>query len=86
MAAKYGLNRTARALKLDYYSLKQRMDQQPAETAPAAFFELPSPPVVQANECIIEFEDGAGASMRMHLKGSELPDLLAFGRSFWNAE
>ena len=62
------------------------MDQQPAETASAAFLELPSPPVVQANECIIEFEDGAGASMRMHLKGSELPDLLALGRSFWNAE
>jgi hypothetical protein len=46
--------------------------------------ELPSMPL--ASECVIEFEDGAGASMRVHLKGTDLPDVLALGRSFWNAE
>ena len=87
LAATYGLHQTAQVLNLDYYSLKRRMEQQVAETtATTAFIELPSPPVVQANECIIEFEDAAGASMRVHLKGTDLPDVLALGRSFWNAE
>ena len=88
LAATDGLHQTAQVLNLDYYSLKRRMaEQQVAETtATTAFIELPSPPVVQANECIIEFEDGAGASMRVHLKGTDLPDVLALGRSFWNAE
>ena len=87
LAADYGLNQTATVLKLDYYSLKRHVDKQVAETSStAAFIELPSVPVSHASECIIEFEDGAGASMRMHLKGTDIPDLLALGRSFWIAE
>ena len=87
LAADYGLNQTATVLKLDYYSLKRHVDKQFSETpSTAAFIELPSVPVSPASECTIEFEDGAGASMRMHLKGTEIPDLLALGRSFWNAE
>ena len=87
VAAEYGLNPTAKVLALDYYSLKQHVDQQAAKTAPhAAFIELPSPSIAHTNECVIELEDGSGASMRMHLKGTDLPDVLALGRSFWNAE
>lgn len=87
LAADYGLNQTVTVLKLDYYSLKRHVNQQVGETAStAAFVELPSAPVVQANECIIELEDGAGASLRMHLKGTEMPDVLALGRSFWNVD
>ena len=87
LAANYGLNQTATVLKLDYYSLKRQVDQQVGETAStAAFVELPSAPVATANECIIELEDGAGASMRMHLKGTQMPDVLALGRSFWNID
>ena len=87
LAEKYGLNQTATVLKLDYYSLKRHVDQQLGETSStAAFMELPSAPVATANECIIELEDGAGASMRMHLKGTEMPDVLALGRSFWNVD
>ncbi len=86
MAADYGLNQAARVLKLDYYSLKRHMDQVAESASAGAFIELPPAPVVHANECIIELEDGTGASMRVHLKGTEVPDLLAFGRSFWNVE
>ena len=87
LAADYGLNQTATVLKLDYYSLKRHVDQQVGETAStAAFMELPSAPVSPASECIIELEDGAGASMRMHLKGTQMPDVLALGRSFWNVD
>ena len=87
LGADYGINQTAKVLKLDYYSLKRHVDEQVAESeTSAAFIELPAPPVVPASECLIELEDGAGASMRIHWKGTEIPDLLALGRSFWIAE
>lgn len=71
LAATDGLHQTAQVLNLDYYSLKRRMaEQQVAETtATTAFIELPSPPVVQANECIIEFEDGRGCQHASSFKG-----------------
>ena len=87
LAAEYGLSQTATVLSLDYYSLQRHVDQQSAETtSAAAFIELPSAPLAPTSECIIELDDGTGASMRIHLKGTELPDLLELGRSFWNAE
>lgn len=87
LAAIYGVSQTAKVLKLDYYSLKRQLDQQPEVSASkSAFVELPPPPLPLASECIIEFEDGEGASMRFHLKGTEVPDVLALGSSFWNAK
>lgn len=87
LAAEYGLSQTASVLGLDYYSLKRHVDRQSAETASAAaFVELPPAPLMPTSECVIELEDGTGASMRIHLKGTELPNLLELGRSFWNAQ
>lgn len=87
MAAKYGLNQTATVLKLEYYALKRRVDEQSSEVSSnVAFLEIPSAAVVHASECVVEFEDGVGASLRVHLKGAEVPDLLALGRNFWNAD
>mgnify|MGYP001813340515 FL=1 len=84
LAGDYGLNQTATVLKLEYYSLKKQVDRYAVEfPASPPFVQLP--PVPLASECVIQLEDGSGASMRMHLKG-ELPDVLALGRSFWNAE
>jgi urease accessory protein UreE len=85
MTAKYGLNPTARALKLDYYSLKKRVDRADHSDSSSTFVELPSSPLV-SNECVIEWEDAAGARMRVHVKGQNLPDVLALSRSFWNAD
>ena len=85
MAEKHGLNQTATLLKLEYYSLQRRVEERASEPA-TAFVELPSATVVHASECVVEFEDGAGASLRVHLKGAEVPDLLALGRNFWNAD
>ena len=87
MAEKYGLNQTATVLKLEYYSLKRRVDERGSEASPGtAFVELPPTAVVHASECVVEFEDGVGASLRVYLKGAEVPDLLALGRNFWNAD
>ena len=81
LADAHGLNLTASVLGLDYYSLKRRVDS----TIPA-FVELSPPSPSAVGECVIEFEDDKGGSMRVHLKGYQAPDLVALGRAFWNAD
>ena len=97
-ASSYGLHRTSKILRLDYYSLKERVEQQsaaapapPIRIAAATFLELApvsnrgfatSP--VNGCECTLELENSGGAKMRVHLKGAEVPDLAALSRSFWN--
>jgi hypothetical protein len=86
LAANYGVSQTATVLKLDYHSLKKHTDRQTGDTVSnSPFIELPSVPIAQASVYVIEFEAGSGACMRMHFKGTDAPDVLALGRSFWNA-
>jgi hypothetical protein len=85
----HGLSRTASALKLDYHSLKNRIAGKNCDfsTVAPAFIELSPPPLAPStSECVIELEDGLGARMRVHLRGCEVPDLVALGRSFWSGE
>jgi hypothetical protein len=93
LAGTYGVSQTATALGLDYYALKKRVEEKPPESAPArksastlALVELASPSVAGPGECIVEFEDAAGATMRVRLKGGDSPDLLALSRGFWSIE
>jgi len=91
LAATYGLHQTAAALRLDYYSLKKRVERtapqggRQAQTMPA-FVELTSPVLASSRECVIELENGAGSRMRIHLKGGDALDVVALGRSFWRVE
>jgi hypothetical protein len=81
LAAKHGLHRTARTLKLDYYSLKRRADAaegRPVANGPA-FVEL-SAVVTAERECLIEIVDGE-VSLRVQLKGYDAADIAAVGRS-----
>jgi hypothetical protein len=97
VAGTFGLHRTARALPVEYYSLKKRMEQHSVagrgrhEPGPeTAFVELP--PVehgfaaapASGWDCSLELEDTAGSKMRIHLKAAAPPDLAALCRSFWN--
>ena len=86
LARAHGLAFTASILKLDYYALKKRVEpgKDAVRSAAPAFVELS--PLAASGECVIELEDGAGASMRVHLKGYDAPDLTALSRSFYNAE
>jgi len=88
LAVAHGLNRTATVLKLDYYSLKKRVEaKNSAAVSPIpAFVEVSPPPMAAAGECVVEFEDGAGACMRISLRGCDVPDLVALGRNFWSGE
>ena len=90
MAGTYGLYRTARALPVEYYSLKKRLAQESVaargrhEPVPGTtFVELPPVPT-GACDCMLELEDAAGSKMRIHLKAATPPDLTALCRSFWN--
>ena len=88
LAETHGVSRTASVLGLDYYALKRRCEstQSGPESSSPAFIELPPPPLAAMAECVVEFEDGVGARMRVHLKGYDAPDLVALGRNFWNGE
>ncbi len=85
---------------LDYYSLKERVEQQStaiaapgrqkasAGSAPPlpAFLELAPPASIKR----VRMHAGMGerschAKMRIQLKGCAMPDLATLSRSFWNS-
>ena len=89
-ASTYGVHRTCRALRVDYYALKKRAERSTSASHPAEeaatvpFLELAPSAFAGPCECTLELEDAAGAKMRVHLKGVATPDLAAISRSFWN--
>ena len=93
MAGVYGICQTAKALRLHYYTLKERVDKQAASAADcsdtegeATFLELAAGSRPASAECILELENADGTKKRVHLKGIEVPDLVALSRSFWEVE
>jgi hypothetical protein len=81
LAQEHGLNKTARALGLKYYSLKKHLDEtsaedlMPAKTEPD-FIELVGGVMTPGSvECTIEWVDGSDVTVRMHIKGAGLSDL-----------
>ena len=91
LAHQHGVARVSRLLRLDYYTLKERLDalcrekRGRVETKPS-FVELPSFAAGSVLECIVELEDQLGARMRIHVKGGSAPDLAALSRAFWSLE
>jgi hypothetical protein len=87
-----GVHCTARRLRLNYYSLKQRVESVGAVRAldappGPAFVEVvtsPRPPA-GASECVLELADARGATLRIVLKGAGLPDLATLSQLFWGA-
>ena len=87
LARAHGINAIARALRLDYYSLKRQMEVvsgAPAAkpVASPAFVEVAvvpsSPPPA---ECAVELERSDGARMRVRTSRPE--DLVVLAESFW---
>ena len=86
LAQTHAVSRTAMVLGLDYYSLRKRVEAAgagPRSTAPS-FVELASP-IRVGKECRLELDNGAGATMRVHLVGYDAADVEALSRSFWDA-
>lgn len=81
-----GVCRTATVLRLDYYSLKKRVEQQAAADggSPPQFVELrPAAPSGVA-ECVLELEDSSGAKMRLQMQGVTVSDLATLTRNLWS--
>jgi hypothetical protein len=92
-AAKWGISRTAGALRVNSSRLKQHLGTQAAAVSGGAeaadkahFVELPPFTPNGSCECLLELEDGSGAKMRIQFRSTAAPDLAAIGRSFWNRQ
>jgi hypothetical protein len=86
LANAHGVSRTAAALGLDYYRLKKRTEGAAAEphASGPAFVQMTSP-VMVVKRCRFELDNGAGATMRVHLVGYDAADVEALSRGFWGA-
>jgi hypothetical protein len=87
LAKAHGVSRTAMVLGLDYYGLKKRVGATVDEprSSKQAFVELPAPLMV-GKQCLFEFENGAGATMRVQLMGYDAADVEVLSRGFWNTD
>jgi len=83
LAKEHGLNKTARALNVKYYSLKKHLDQADdagsiSSKAEPHFIEvMPGTTTPGGVECTIEWAEGHNATVRMHIKGAGLSELTA---------
>jgi hypothetical protein len=88
LAKEHGLNKTARALGLKYYSLKKHLDETGTDALVAAkptpdFIELlPNTMTPGGIDCMIEWVDGSDVTVRMHIKGADLSDLTSLALVF----
>jgi hypothetical protein len=91
LAREHTVARIARLARLDYYSLRDRLDALVAASPEKqekhlSFVELPAPLCAPSVECIVELEHPQGGRMRIQVKGAPAPDLAALSRSFWSLE
>jgi len=86
LARRYGVAKIASCLHLDYYALKKRVQPaeeiSPPESGPI-FVELPHISAAPVSECSIELEHPRGSRMRIHVKGTALPDISELTRTFY---
>lgn len=89
-AREFDIHPTAKALGLDYYSLKRRLeasglDSSLCDAASNGFVELAPLMPASMPECLLELEDISGTKLRLHCKGLAAADLAALSRSLWTA-
>ena len=83
LAREHGVYQTARVLGVNYRSLKQRVAaaaiQRPVrvKSKPDFIELLPGMMPSGLMECIVEWADSSGATVRMHLKGAGAADLAS---------
>jgi hypothetical protein len=92
------VNPIARALRLDYYDLKRRVEGGSTPRAEVAsrsgasskptngtspFVAFEIPAIPASPSCSIELEDGRGSRVSVRLSSCEEVDLLALAQAFW---
>jgi len=89
LAREHGLHRTARALRLNYYSLKKRLLRVAGPPCRSenktTFVELLPSGASGLSACTIEMENARGEKMKISLQGLGSPDLAVLSHSFWRA-
>jgi hypothetical protein len=84
LAGKYGVSRTARALRLHYGRLKRLVAAgtpvAPAE-APPEFLEWIAPAAVRGADCVLELEARQGGKLRLEIKGVPPAELATLVRA-----
>jgi hypothetical protein len=91
LARVHGVSRTAIALRLDYYTLKDRLGSAgpgaPRSTAPRVggptFLEVPLGLPLQAPGCVLELEADRERRLRVELRGGTPSMIEALARSLW---
>ncbi len=84
LARQHGLSTTARALHLDYGSLKKRLDAAGAGRVPSpAFVELPAVRPSGLGPCVIDLEAPRGGRMRIEVAGVTVADLVMLTQGAW---
>jgi hypothetical protein len=89
LAKQCGVYATAKALRLNYRTLRKRVPgSSPAphpKPAPPTFVELIAPPA-KVEDCVLEFESARGAKMRVQWKATAPPDWSSLLRAWREAE
>ena len=80
-----GVSKVAIALRLDYYKLKQRLEEapEPAPVGEGRFVEIPWPSS-PASACVFELEDAEGTRLRVTLQSASSAELEPLARTLWS--
>jgi len=89
LASRYGISRTARLLRVQYYDLKKRVLALPVPAAlpsvassSAGFVEILNAVPADACDVVVELEHTSGSKMRICLKGAGASVLSELSRTF----
>jgi hypothetical protein len=89
LGKRYGVNPTARALRLEYAGLQRHMQAQGhkpkrkhAAGPPPNFLEFVAPGAKPVTNCVVEVESTQGGKLRLELKAVATSELVSLIRAF----
>ena len=86
LARTYGVSRVSRALGVEYYGLKRRVEEGPRTQRngeAVTFVEVKGSAPVEPSGCVIELEKGSGAKLTLRLAPSSQADVLGLVQALW---
>lgn len=88
LARQHGLYTTARTLRIDYGSLKKRLDPvRPGRAPSPAFVELPTAArPTGLGPCVIDLDAPRGRRLRIEVTGVTMADLVTLAQVTWGRD
>jgi hypothetical protein len=84
LARQHGLYTTARRLRVDYGTLKKRLDAAEAGRGGSpTFVEFPAAPPSGCGPCVIDVEGRRGRRLRIEVAGVTVADLVTLTQVTW---